>query len=227
MKVLLAEDEADLSRALVAVLKHSDYEVDAVENGKEAVEYAGKDIYDCMIFDIMMPVMDGIEALKNIRDSGDTTPVIMLTAKSEIEDRIMGLDAGADDYLTKPFAMGELLARIRSMTRRKQSYTPQKLMFGNVSLNVKEQELKKENAIRLSGRELNLMELFMLNPEKSLSNEEIYNHIWTEEDDKENDKEGVVWMYVSFLKSKLKAIDADIEIDGNKGGDFKLIRSVC
>ena len=119
MKILIAEDEKAMSDALAAVLKHFGYEVDAVYDGLAATEKARENSYSCMIFDIMMPKIDGIEALKRIRDSGDMTPVIMLTAKSEVEDRIMGLDAGADDYLAKPFAMGELLARIRSMTQRK------------------------------------------------------------------------------------------------------------
>ena len=150
MKILLAEDETDLARALVAVLNHSGYEVDAVEDGEEAVKKAKEEAYDCMIFDIMMPKKDGIGALREIRATGDVTPVIFLTAKSEVDDRIAGLDAGADDYLTKPFAMGELLARIRSMTRRAGAFTPTKLSFGKVSLDIEEQELVFENSIRLS-----------------------------------------------------------------------------
>lgn len=127
MKILIAEDEKAMSDALAAVLKHFGYEVDAVYDGLAATEKARENSYSCIIFDIMMPKIDGIEALKRIRDSGDMTPVIMLTAKSEVGDRIMGLDAGADDYLAKPFAMGELLARIRSMTRRMGEFTPTKL----------------------------------------------------------------------------------------------------
>lgn len=127
MKILLAEDEKELSRALTAILEHSKYSVDAAYNGAEALELANSNAYDAMIFDIMMPKMDGIELLRRIRESGNYTPVIMLTAKSEIDDRITGLDAGADDYLSKPFAMGELLARLRSMTRRSTSYTPVRL----------------------------------------------------------------------------------------------------
>ena len=207
MKLLLAEDETDLARALVAVLSRSGYDVDTVENGVEAVENAENNAYDCMVFDIMMPVMDGIEALKRIRGTGDKTPVIMLTAKAEIDDRIVGLDAGADDYLTKPFAMGELMARIRSLTRRNTSYTPTKLTVGKVVLDTEDQELKNENSIRLGGRK------------------EIYEKVWENDDDRPEGKpEDVVWMYVSFLRDKLKAIDADIYIDGEQGGNFKLSR---
>lgn len=223
MKLLLAEDETDLARALVAVLSRSGYDVDAVENGAEAVENAENNAYDCMVFDIMMPVMDGIEALKRIRRTGDKTPVIMLTAKAEIDDRIVGLDAGADDYLTKPFAMGELMARIRSLTRRNTSYTPTKLTVGKVVLDTEDQELKNENSIRLGGRESKLMEFFMLNPYKEIGTKEIYEKVWENDDDRPEGKpEDVVWMYVSFLRDKLKAIDADIYIDGEQGGNFKL-----
>lgn len=125
MKILLAEDEKDMSAALVAILTHSGYEVDPVYDGEAAVQMAQRHSYDCMVFDIMMPKLDGVQALQQIRDGGDVTPVIMLTAKSEVADRINGLDAGADDYLTKPFAMAELLARLRAMTRRSTAFTPQ------------------------------------------------------------------------------------------------------
>ena len=139
MKILLAEDEKDMSAALVAILTHSGYEVDPVYDGEAAVQMAQRHSYDCMVFDIMMPKLDGVQALQQIRDGGDVTPVIMLTAKSEVADRINGLDAGADDYLTKPFAMAELLARLRAMTRRSTAFTPQKLQTGSVSLDVAEQ----------------------------------------------------------------------------------------
>lgn len=219
MKILLAEDEKAMSMALVAVLKHSGYEVDAVYDGMAAVEKGRSDTYDCMIFDIMMPKLDGIGALKELRRSGDTTPVIMLTAKAEVDDRITGLDAGADDYLTKPFAMAELLARIRSMTRRSTSFTPSKLTAGNVELDVEEQELSCKNAIRLASKETKLMKFFILNMGKSLSTEAIFSHVWKDEDDVTED---IVWIYVSYLREKLTAIQADIQIIGEKNGDFLL-----
>ncbi len=219
MKVLLAEDEEDLSRALVAVLKHEKIETDAVFNGKQALEKAASSTYDCIIFDVMMPVMDGITALKELRNRGDLTPVIMLTAKSEIDDRVEGLDAGADDYLTKPFAMKELLARLRSMTRRKDSFTPTTLSLGCVTLDTEEQELSAKNAIRLANKETKLMEYLMLNAGKELSTENIFTHVW--KDDKEADVE-IVWVYISYLRQKLMSINADIGIEGDKGGSFVL-----
>ena len=219
MKLLLAEDEKAMSMALVAVLEHSGYEVDAVYDGMAAVEKGRSNTYDCMIFDIMMPKLDGIGALKELRSSGDTTPVIMLTAKAEVDDRITGLDAGADDYLTKPFAMAELLARIRSMTRRSTTFTPSKLAAGHVELDVEGQELSCKNAIRLANKETKLMKFFMLNMGKSLSTEAIFSHVWKGEEDVTED---IVWIYVSYLREKLTAIQADIQILGEKNGTFLL-----
>ena len=219
MKLLLAEDEKAMSMALVAVLEHSGYEVDAVYDGMAAVEKGRNNTYDCMIFDIMMPKLDGIGALKELRSSGDTTPVIMLTAKAEVDDRITGLDAGADDYLTKPLAMAELRARIRSMTRRSTTFTPSKLAAGHVELDVEEQELSCKNAIRLANKETKLMKFFMLNIGKSLSTEVIFAHVWKDEEDVTED---IVWIYVSYLREKLTAIQADIQILGEKNGTFLL-----
>lgn len=219
MKLLLAEDEKAMSMALVAVLEHSGYEVDAVYDGMAAVEKGLSNTYDCMIFDIMMPKLDGIGALKKLRSSGDTTPVIMLTAKAEVDDRITGLDAGADDYLTKPFAMAELLARIRSMTRRSTTFTPSKLAAGHVELNVEEQELSCKNAIRLANKETKLMKFFMLNVGKPLETATIFSHVWNGE---EKVTEDIVWIYVSYLREKLTAIQADVEIIGEKNGSFLL-----
>ncbi len=219
IKILLAEDEKDLSSALVAILKHSGYEIDAVYDGISAIEKAQKNMYDCLILDIMMPKLNGIEALKQIRKSGDITPVIMLTAKSEIEDRISGLDAGADDYLMKPFAMGELLARIRSLTRRSSSFTPAKLSAGSVELDVEEQTLSSKNSIRLNNKETALMKLFILNIGKNLPTQTIFSHIWTDTADVDKN---IVWIYISYLREKLLSIAADIQIIGEKNAAFSL-----
>lgn len=219
MRILIAEDEKDMARALTAVLGHSGYETDTVEDGEAAVRKAASGTYGCMVFDIMMPKKDGIAALKEIRASGDRTPVIMLTAKAEIDDRITGLDAGADDYLTKPFAMQELLARIRSMTRRAGEFTPTKLTFGSVTLDTGEQELCQENSIRLGGKETRLMEFLMLNTNKEVSTEDIFQRVWSDEPDQDR---RIVWIYVSYLRQKLGAIAADIEIDGDEGGSYIL-----
>lgn len=220
MKILLAEDEKDMSAALVAILTHSGYEVDPVYDGEAAVQMAQRHSYDCMVFDIMMPKLDGVQALQQIRDGGDVTPVIMLTAKSEVADRINGLDAGADDYLTKPFAMAELLARLRAMTRRSTAFTPQKLQTGSVSLDVAEQELCSTNAVRLSAKETKLMQLLMLNADKDLTTGEILSRVWPDEEEDEK----IVWIYISYLKEKLAAIDADVNITGGEGGPFRLVQ---
>lgn len=221
MKLLLAEDEKEMSRALTAILEHSGYEVDAVFDGEAAVEKAAREAYDGMIFDIMMPKKDGVKALREIRAAGDVTPVIMLTAKTEIRDRITGLDAGADDYLTKPFAMGELLARLRSMTRRNSTFSPKKLTFGCVSLDLAEQELTGKSSIRLAGKESKLMEFLLQNPDKNLSTGDIFQRIWG--DDPAADPK-IVWMYISYLRQKLQAISADVMISGEEGGSFCLRR---
>ena len=209
-----------MSAALVAILTHSGYEVDPVYDGEAAVQMAQRHSYDCMVFDIMMPKLDGVQALQQIRDGGDVTPVIMLTAKSEVADRINGLDAGADDYLTKPFAMAELLARLRAMTRRSTAFTPQKLQTGSVSLDVAEQELCSTNAVRLSAKETKLMQLLMLNADKDLTTGEILSRVWPDEEEDEK----IVWIYISYLKEKLAAIDADITITGGEGGPFRLVQ---
>ncbi len=222
MKILLAEDEKALSDAEVAVLRHFQYEVTPAYDGEEAWEKAQEDSFDCIVLDIMMPKMDGIEVLKKIRASGDVTPVIMLTAKTEVDDRITGLDAGADDYLTKPFAMGEFLARIRSMTRRASAFTPKELKLGNVALNVEEQELSSSSAVRLGSKETKLMKLLMMNEGKELTTEEILTRVWDDEPDISKD---IVWMYISFLREKLEAIHGNIEIEGTEGGSYKIIRN--
>lgn len=219
MRILIAEDEEQLSRAVAAVLSHSGYEVDTVPDGAQAVRLASAHAYDCIVLDIMMPVMDGIEALTQIRRMGDVTPVILLTAKAEVEDRIGGLDAGADDYLTKPFAMGELAARIRTLIRRRGTLSPKFLTFGNVRLNTEQNELKAVNAIRLASKESALMEHFILNREKDLSAEEIFLHVWS--DDPQTDRD-VVWVYVSYLRSKLEAVTANVIIAGEKEGPYRL-----
>ena len=219
MRILLAEDEKALSDAEVMVLRHFGYEVDAAYDGAAALEMAEAGAYDCIVLDIMMPKMDGIEVLQKIRASGNVTPVMMLTAKTEVDDRIGGLDAGADDYLTKPFAMGEFLARIRSMARRANAFTPKTLTVGRVTLKVEEQELSSESAIRLGSKETKLMKLFMQNEGKEISKEEILSRVWSDEPDVPAD---IVWMYISFLKEKLAAVHGGLEILGEKEGPFKL-----
>ena len=222
MKILLAEDEQQLSRVLETAMTHEGYQVDTAFDGQEAVDLAKENAYDLMILDIMMPVKTGIEALKEIRQTGNTTHVIMLTAMSEVDDKVTGLDAGADDYLTKPFSLKELLARLRSMSRRVATFTPNLLQIGQTSLNVGEHELISSNSIRLAGKESRMMEFLMLNAQKSLSTQEIFRHVWSKDEDEDLD-EGFVWIYISYLRQKLKAIHAYLAILGEEGGSFTLV----
>ena len=222
MKILLAEDEQQLSRVLETAMTREGYQVDTAFDGQEAVDLAKENAYDLMILDIMMPVKTGIEALKEIRQTGNTTHVIMLTAMSEVDDKVTGLDAGADDYLTKPFSLKELLARLRSMSRRVATFTPNLLQIGQTSLNVGEHELISSNSIRLAGKESKMMEFLMLNAQKSLSTQEIFRHVWSKDEDEDLD-EGFVWIYISYLRQKLKAIHADLAILGEEGGSFTLV----
>ena len=221
MRLLLAEDEKEMSAAVEAVLKYSGYKVDCVFDGLAALDMAQKNAYDCLIFDIMMPKMTGVEALKIPRQNGDVTPIIMLTAKTEIDDRINSLDAGADDYLMKPFSMGELLARIRSIIRRTSSFSPSILSVASVKLDIEEQTLSCKNSIGLNGKETKLMKLFMLNENKYLSTKDLFSHIWVEE--KEVNEE-IVWIYISYLRQKLESVNADIQILGEKGESFVLTK---
>lgn len=210
MRLLLAEDEKDLSNALVAILKHNNYSVDAVYNGTDAVDYLESEIYDCAILDIMMPGLDGISVLKTIRKRGIPTPILILTAKSEVDDKVLGLDSGADDYLTKPFDTKELLARIRAITRRKFDSSDSLLTFGNLTLDCATYELYTDSGrFRLTNKEYQLMEMFMLNPKIILSLERIYEKIWGFDSEAEKN---VVWVYLSFLRKKLIQIGSSAEI---------------
>ena len=219
MKILLAEDTKDLNRVLSTVLEHEGYSVDSAFDGVEALEYISRDSYDCLIFDIMMPGKDGIEALKEVREKKILTPVLMLTAKSEIDDRVAGLDAGADDYLTKPFAMKELMARVRALTRRKTEYSGKDLSFKDIRLHAGTFELACENSGRLSVKEFELMQLFMLNQNHFVTSDYILNQVWSREPDAQTD---TVRLYVSYLNRKLKAIASDSQIGGDSVSGFQL-----
>ncbi len=220
MRLLLAEDERELSNALAAILKHNNYSIDVVYDGQDALDYLETENYDGAILDIMMPGLDGLTVLKRIRQKGSRLPVIMLTAKSEIEDRIQGLDCGADDYLTKPFAAGELLARIRAMTRRQSEVTDSVLSFGNVSLDRSTFELKApQGNFRLANKEFQMMEMLMINPKILISTERFMEKIWGYDSDAEVN---VVWVYISYLRKKLAAIGANISIRATRGIGYSL-----
>ena len=220
MRLLLAEDEKELSKALCAILKHNNYSVDAVFNGQDALDYGLCENYDGIILDIMMPKMNGLDVLKELRANGISTPVLMLTAKAEVDDRILGLDLGADDYLTKPFSMGELLARLRAITRRKSEFSPNILTSGNVSLNRETFELyTADKSVRLGNKEFQMMEMLMSNPGRLISTEQFMERIWGYETEAEIN---VVWVYISYLRKKLTALSANISIKAHRNAGYYL-----
>ena len=225
MRLLLAEDEKDLSKALCAMLKHNNYSVDAVYNGQDALDYGLCENYDGIILDLMMPKRDGIEVLQELRRQGISTPVLILTAKTDVEDRITGLDAGADDYLTKPFAIGELLARIRAMTRRKSEFSPNILTIGNLSLNRETFELSTDKgSFRLGNKEFQMIEMLMDNHGRLISPEQFMERIWGYETEAEINVE---WVYISYLRKKLSAIEATLEIKATRGVGYTLEEKTC
>ena len=210
MKLLYAEDEISMSEAVVDVLTYHKYNVDAVYDGADALAYAEAEQYDGMILDIMMPELSGLEVLEQLRKKGNNTPILLLTAKVEIEDRIQGLDMGADDYLPKPFAMGELLARVRAMLRRKENFTPDILKVGNLTLNMQSYELScNGQSFVLPKLEYQLMELLMLNKGIYLSTEDLLTKVWGYES---NAELGSVWVYISYLRKRLTALSANVAI---------------
>lgn len=223
MKILVAEDEIQMNRVLTTALTHEGYDVDSVYDGQAAIDMANENAYDVMVMDIMMPVKSGIEAVQKIRRAGNQSHIIMLTAMAEVDDRVIGLDAGADDYLTKPFSLKELLARLRSMSRRVDTnFTSNILTVGTVTLNVGEQELVSQNTIRLAGKESKMLEFFMLNAGKKLSTDQIFNHVWANDKDAPEIDNGYVFIYVSYLRQKLKSIGANVVIEGEEMGDYEL-----
>ena len=219
MKLLLAEDTQDLNHALVTVLTMQNYDVDAAYDGEEALSLIRRNGYDGIILDIMMPKKFGLEVLREMRAQNITTPVLLLTAKSEVDDRVQGLDDGADDYLTKPFAMKELLARVRSLVRRGREYHAKELHCGDLTLNAESLELTAENTVRLSMKEFELMQLLVQNEGKELSTAYLLEHVWSDEPDAGND---TVWLYINFLKGKLGSIASSAVITGEAGGAFCL-----
>lgn len=220
MRLLLAEDEIELSRALTAIFKHNNYSVDAVYNGNDALDYLLSDVYDGAILDIMMPGMDGLTVLKKVRAEGIATPVLLLTAKSEIDDRVEGLDSGADDYLTKPFAVKELLARIRAMTRRQGESTDSVLTFGNVSLDRSTFELSTPSgSVRLANKDFQMMEMHMANPGQIIPSDRFIEKIWGYDSEAEMN---VVWVYISNLRKKLTNLNSDISIKASRNLGYLL-----
>ena len=220
MRLLLAEDEVELSNAIVTILKHQNYSVDAVYNGEDAYDYLTAQEYDGAILDIMMPKLDGISVLKKLRGEGNQTPIFMLTAKSELNDKIEGLDSGADDYLTKPFAMQELLARVRSITRRNGEVQGQTLTFSDLSLNRSNFTLScGDKSIALSNKEFQMLEMMIKNPKQIISQDQFMDTIWGLDSETEM---SVVWVYISYLRKKLKDLNSIVSIKATRNVGYSL-----
>ena len=220
MRILIAEDETTIARALKIMLEKNKFSVDTVENGTDALDYVRAAQYDAVVLDIMMPGMDGIEVLKNMRKEGIMTPTLFLTAKGEIEDRVAGLDAGADDYLPKPFASSEFIARVRALSRRSSSFAPSVLTLKNTRLDCGRYTLSvNEEYIRLNNKEFQLMELFMRHPGQVFSVDRLMEKIWGFDSQAEID---VVWTYIGFLRKKLRQLSSDISIKTIRGAGYTL-----
>ena len=225
MKILLAEDEESIARALKLMLEKNKYTVDLVFNGADALEHIVSSEYDALVLDIMMPGMDGIEVLTAARSRGVTAPALFLTARGEVEDRVAGLDAGADDYLPKPFATSEFLARVRALVRRSGAYAPSVLSFGGVELDCSRYTLRANGGeLRLNNKEHQLMELFMRHPRQVFSTMHLMEKVW--ELNSESDMD-VVWTYIGFLRRKLRQLGADMEIKTIRGAGYILESSPC
>lgn len=220
MKLLYAEDEESLSEAVTDILTFHKYQVDAVYNGTDALDYAMAEDYDGIILDIMMPGLSGLEVLKQLRAAGRNVPVLLLTAKAEVEDRVEGLDLGADDYLPKPFAMKELLARVRAMLRRKEQFTPDVVRCGDLALDQQKYELSGPSGnVILPKLEYQLMETLMLNQGRYLSTEELLTKVWGYETDAE---QGTVWVYLSYLRKRFAALSSTVTIEAKRGVGYRL-----
>ncbi len=220
MRLLLAEDEKEMSNAITAVLKHEHYSVDAVYDGQDAFDYLDTGLYDGAILDIMMPKKDGITVLKEIRRKGNDIPVILLTAKSELDDKVEGLDAGADDYLTKPFAGGELLARLRALLRRKGEFQSDVIKYGDLELDRTSYTLScGTKNVKLVGKAYQLMEMLIRSPHQILSVNQLMEHVWGWDSEAEIN---VVWVNISFLRKKLTEIGSKTEIRATRGVGYSL-----
>lgn len=220
MRLLVAEDEKDLADALAVILKHNNYSVDVVGNGLDALAYLESEQYDGAVLDIMMPGMDGVAVLRKIREQGSSIPVLMLTARTEIDDRVRGLDAGADDYLGKPFAMKELLARVRAMMRRQNEPAHAVLSCGNIKLDRASFELSApKGSFRLANKEFQMLELLMANSGQVLPTERFMEKIWGYDSETEIN---VVWVYISYLRKKLTAIEANVSIKAARNQGYSL-----
>ncbi|MCR4782316.1 MAG: response regulator transcription factor [Lachnospiraceae bacterium] len=219
MRVLLAEDTKDLNQVETAVLQREGFEVVSCLDGDTAFEAARNEKFDIVILDIMMPGKSGLEILKDMRDRNDDTPVMLLTAKGEIDDRVKGLDCGANDYMVKPFSIKEFLARVRVIERTMGAGKERVISYGDLKLSTEDYSITSENSVGLSSKEFLLLKLLMKNTDRALSTKYIIEHVW---DDEESANEDTVWLYIAYLKSKLECISSSVSISGDKGGEFRL-----
>ena len=220
MRILLAEDEKELSKALCTLLKYNNFSVDAVYNGEDALDFIDSNIYDCLILDIMMPKLDGISVLKAIREKGNNIPILMLTAKSEIDDKCLGLDLGADDYLTKPFSTKELLSRIKALVRRKTEKIESELVFGDLKLNRLTYEIEScSGTLKLGNKEYQMLEMLLLKPGQVISVDKFMEKIWGFDSESEIN---VVLVYVSYLRKKLNQLNSNLEIKAMRNSGYYL-----
>ncbi len=225
MRILIAEDEVELAKGLKFLLEKNKFSADVVHDGAEALDCFHHFAYDVIVLDIMMPKINGLEVLRQIRKEKSAVPVLMLTAKAEIEDRVAGLEAGADDYLPKPFATREFLARVKALSRRNAAYTDLLLSFENVQLDCNRYELTcGSKTVRLNNKEFQLCELFMRHPHFVFSTAHLMDRIWGQDSDANVD---VVWTYIGFIRKKLRQISADIEIKTVRGAGYSLEESKC
>ncbi len=225
MRILIAEDEQELARGLKFLLEKNKFTVDTAFDGAQALDHFESMEYDVIVLDIMMPGVNGLEVLKRIRKTGSNVPIMMLTAKAEIEDRVEGLEAGADDYLPKPFASREFVARVKALSRRNMGYTDSLLSFGGVELDCNRYELAcGGETVRLNNKEFQLMELFMRHPHFVFSANHLMDRVWGQDSDADIN---VVWTYIGFIRKKLKQIGGDIEVKTVRGAGYSLEESRC
>ena len=219
MRILLAEDEKLLSRAIVKIFEKNNYSVDAVLNGKDALTFIELGNYDCVVLDIMMPIMNGIDVIKKVREKGNNIPILILSAKSDINDKILGLDTGANYYLTKPFDTRELLAAIRAITRTQVS-SDSKIHYGNLILDRATFELSTPSgSFKLANKEFQMMEMLLINPTHIIPTEKFMSKIWGYDSETELN---IVWVYISYLRKKLSALNANVKIVAHRNSGYSL-----
>jgi len=225
MRILIAEDEVATAKALKILLEKAMYSVDIVHNGDDAWDYIQEGSYEVIVLDIMMPGKSGIEVLSLIRQKGIRTPVLFLTSKAEIEDRVAGLEAGADDYLPKPFATSELIARVKALGRRSENYKDSVQSIGNIVLDSNKYEISVgKKSVKLTNKEFQLMELFILHPGQAFSTEHLMEKIWGYDTESDID---VVWTTIGYVRKKLRQIKANVEIKTMRGIGYALEVTSC